>query len=73
MTVSHRFVVIVAVFVTCLITANIIAVKVISPGGGLIYPAAVVVFPTPPLPTQRSVNSVTLPGSSVSMQPLHVR
>jgi hypothetical protein len=44
MKVSHRFVVITAVFVTCLITANIIAVKVISVGP-VILPAAIVVFP----------------------------
>jgi hypothetical protein len=43
-TVSHRFVVIAAVFVTCLITANIIAVKFISLGG-LILPAAIIIFP----------------------------
>lgn len=44
MTVSHRFVVIVAIFITCLITANIIAVKVISLGP-FILPAAIVIFP----------------------------
>jgi len=32
MNVSHRFVVIAAIFVTCLITANIIAVKPITLG-----------------------------------------
>ena len=42
MNVSHRFVVITAVFITCLITANIIAVKPISFGG---LPAAIVIFP----------------------------
>jgi queuosine precursor transporter len=42
--VSYRFVVIAALFVTCLITANIIAVKIISLGW-LIVPAAVIVFP----------------------------
>ena len=41
---SHRFVIITAVFVTCLITANIIAVKVIS-FGSFILPAAIIVFP----------------------------
>jgi queuosine precursor transporter len=41
---SPRFVFIVAVFVTCLITANIIAVKVIRVFG-FILPAAIVVFP----------------------------
>ena len=44
MKVSHRFVVITAIFITCLITANIIAVKVISVGS-VILPAAIVVFP----------------------------
>ena len=44
MNASHRFVVIAAVFVTCLITANIIAVKVVSIGGFLL-PAAIFVFP----------------------------
>jgi hypothetical protein len=44
MKVSHRFVIITAVFVTCLITANIIAVKVISVGP-VILPAAIVIFP----------------------------
>src|SRR3990170_2608188 len=33
-----------AIFVTCLITANIIAVKLIDVGG-LILPAAVIIFP----------------------------
>ena len=42
MKVSHRFVVIAAIFITCLITANIIAVKPISFGG---LPAAIVIFP----------------------------
>jgi len=44
MNVSHRFVIITAIFVTCLITANIIAVKVISLGS-FILPAAIIVFP----------------------------
>jgi hypothetical protein len=44
MKVSYRFVIITAVFITCLITANIIAVKVISVGP-IILPAAIVVFP----------------------------
>ncbi|MBI2831616.1 MAG: queuosine precursor transporter [Chloroflexi bacterium] len=44
MNVSNRFVIVVAIFVTCLITANIIAVKVIS-FGQFILPAAIVVFP----------------------------
>ncbi|MFC2013645.1 queuosine precursor transporter [Chloroflexota bacterium] len=42
MNVSHRFVIITAIFVTCLITANTIAVKPISFGG---LPAAIVIFP----------------------------
>jgi len=42
MNVSHRFVVIVAIFATCLITANIIVVKPTSFGG---IPAAIVIFP----------------------------
>jgi len=44
MTFSHRFVVVVALFVTCLITANIIIAKQISIGG-IILPAAIVIFP----------------------------
>jgi len=44
MIVSHRFVIIAAIFVTCLITANIVGVKVIGLGI-LILPAAVVLFP----------------------------
>lgn len=44
MNISHRLVIITAVFITCLITANIIAVKVISPGP-FILPAAIFVFP----------------------------
>lgn len=44
MTVSHRFVVVTALFVTCLITANIIIVKQISIGS-LVLPAAIVIFP----------------------------
>ena len=44
MNVSHRFVVVAAIFVTCLITANIIAVKVIS-FGSIILPAAIFIFP----------------------------
>ncbi len=44
MKVSHRFVFITALFVTCLITANIIAVKLVS-FGPFILPAAVIVFP----------------------------
>ncbi|MFC1909655.1 queuosine precursor transporter [Chloroflexota bacterium] len=44
MGVSHRLVIITAIFITCLITANIIAVKVISLGP-IILPAAIFVFP----------------------------
>jgi len=44
MKVSHRLVVITTVFVTCLITANIIAVKLAS-FGQLVLPAAIFVFP----------------------------
>jgi uncharacterized integral membrane protein (TIGR00697 family) len=44
MTTSYRLVVIAAIFVTCLITANVIAVKVVSLGSFLL-PAAVFVFP----------------------------
>ena len=44
MNVSHRFVIITAIFVTCLITANVIAVKVVSLGA-IILPAAIFVFP----------------------------
>lgn len=41
---SSRFVLLVALFVTCLITANIMAVKLVVLGG-LILPAAIVIFP----------------------------
>jgi len=44
MNTSPRFVVIASIFVTCLITANIIAVKIISVGSFLL-PAAVIIFP----------------------------
>ncbi len=44
MTISYRFVVIVAIFVTSLITANIIAVKVVS-FGSVFLPAAIIIFP----------------------------
>jgi len=44
MKISYRLVVIIAVFITCLITANIIAVKVIG-FGSFILPAAIFVFP----------------------------
>ncbi len=44
MNLSHRLLVITAVFVTCLLTANIIAVKVVS-FGAVVLPAAIFVFP----------------------------
>ena len=44
MNTSHRFVIIAVIFVTCLITANTIAVKVISIGP-FVLPAAIFVFP----------------------------
>jgi queuosine precursor transporter len=44
MKISYRLVIIIAVFITCLITANIIAVKIISLGP-FTLPAAIFVFP----------------------------
>ncbi len=44
MNISYRLVIITAVFITCLITANIIAAKVVSLGP-LILPAGIFVFP----------------------------
>ena len=44
MKISYRLVIITAVFITCLITANVIAIKIISLGI-LILPAAIFVFP----------------------------
>ena len=44
MKISYRLVIIIALFITCLITANVIAVKVISLGP-LTLPAAIFVFP----------------------------
>ena len=44
MNVSYRLVIVAAVFVTCLITANIIAVKVVT-FGPFTLPAAIVIFP----------------------------
>lgn len=44
MEISHRFVLVTAVFITCLITANVIAVKIIG-FGTVILPAAIFVFP----------------------------
>ena len=44
MNVSHRFVVLTALFIACLITANVIAVKVVT-FGFVMLPAAIFVFP----------------------------
>ena len=44
MTYSHRFIVLVALFITCLIAANITAVKLIAVFG-LLLPAAIIIFP----------------------------
>ena len=44
MRVSQWFVVIAAIFVTCLITANVLAVKLVAVSG-LILPAGVIIFP----------------------------
>ena len=44
MNVSHRFAIITAIFVTSLITIDIIAAKVISLGSWIL-PAAIIVFP----------------------------
>jgi len=44
MKVSYRFAIIAALFVTCLITANIIAVKIFTVGF-ITLPAAVIIFP----------------------------
>jgi len=44
MKISYRLVIIIAVFITCLITANIIAVKIVVLGGYTL-PAAIFVFP----------------------------
>ena len=41
---SNRFIIVSAVFITCLITANIIAIKIIKLGG-IFLPAAIIVFP----------------------------
>jgi uncharacterized integral membrane protein (TIGR00697 family) len=41
---SSRFVVVTAIFITCLITSNIVAVKLVSIFG-LIMPAGVIIFP----------------------------
>lgn len=41
---SFRFVIVAGLFVTCLLTANIIGVKIIS-AGPFIFPAAVIIFP----------------------------
>jgi len=42
--VSQRFVVVAAIFITCLITANIIAIELINIGG-VVLPAAIIIFP----------------------------
>ncbi len=44
MSVSHRLVIFIALFITCLITANVTAVKIISLGPFLL-PAAIFIFP----------------------------
>ncbi len=44
MNISHRLLIVAAVFVTSLITANIIAVKIISVGS-IMLPAAIIIFP----------------------------
>ena len=44
MKISNRFVAVAAVFVTCLITSNVIAVKIMSVGS-IFLPVAVIVFP----------------------------
>jgi queuosine precursor transporter len=41
---SHRFLLVAALFVTCLLTANLIAVKLIEVFG-LLLPAAIIIFP----------------------------
>lgn len=41
---SFRFVVVASIFVSCLITANVIAVKIVS-FGPFIVPAAIIIFP----------------------------
>ena len=41
---TWRFLVLAALFVTCLLTANVIATKLVSVGG-LVLPAGVVIFP----------------------------
>jgi uncharacterized integral membrane protein (TIGR00697 family) len=45
MTISYRLLVIAALFITCLITANIMIVKQISVCGFLVLPAAIIIFP----------------------------
>ncbi len=42
---SGWYVILAAVFVTCLIVANIIAVKIVALPGGLVVPAGIVIFP----------------------------
>ena len=45
MKVSHRFVIITAIFITCLITANIVGVKLFRLTSSVSLPAAVILFP----------------------------
>ncbi len=45
MKLSFRFVIVAALFVTCLLTANIVGVKVFRLAGPITLPAAVVLFP----------------------------
>ena len=50
MNVSHRFVIVTAIFVACLITANIIVIKPIGLGFSVLdipvpLPAAIIIFP----------------------------
>ena len=45
MQISSRLIIITALFVTCLITANIIAIKLISVGSDIVLPAAIIIFP----------------------------
>ncbi|TFG47149.1 MAG: VUT family protein [Dehalococcoidia bacterium] len=45
MNVSYRFVVVTALFIAALITANVIAVKLIAVGSDIVLPAAILVFP----------------------------
>lgn len=44
MKISYRLVIIISIFITCLITANVIAVKIVA-FGSFVLPAAIFVFP----------------------------